>query len=128
MEKKLNDYTKIELVNMPEKEYDRLMNEYRAEQQPKIDAENKNFEENIYSNYTLTEKAGYWGENINKRMRYQAEWGLNEYEGFTPQWYVEMKVKEPQLDEIFELMFTIPSNAMAFYWDKDLFFNKIGKA
>ena len=40
-----------------------------------------------------------------RHARWQSEWGLDEYDGFNPEWYESAKQRDPEFDKILRYIF-----------------------
>lgn len=58
-----------------------------------------------YAAKNFDERAAYWAAMMLRHMRRQGESGLDEYAGFTPEWYEFAKQRDPEFDEILSYIF-----------------------
>ena len=68
--------------------------------------QNRNFEENIYPNYSFQEKVSYWSGELHQQMRWQAESGLDPYSIYSTKMYQSTKEFEPDFDKIMDEVFS----------------------
>lgn len=58
-----------------------------------------------YAAKNFEERAAYWASMMFRHMRWQSESGLDEYAGFTPEWYEFAVRREPEFDKILSFIF-----------------------
>lgn len=58
-----------------------------------------------YAAKNFEERAAYWASTMFRHMRWQSESGLDEYAGFTPEWYEFGKRRDPEFDKILSFIF-----------------------
>jgi hypothetical protein len=58
-----------------------------------------------YRAKNFEQRAAYWASMMFRHMRWQSESGLDEYAGFTPEWYDHAKNRDPEFDEILSFIF-----------------------
>lgn len=66
--------------------------------------QNRTMESNNYAQKSIEEKKGYWLHSVMLQMRFQGEWGLDEYSMFTPENYAEWLEIEPEIDQILDFV------------------------
>lgn len=63
-------------------------------------AKQDNFWQNVYPEFTLSDKLHFWADDILSMIRVQGETTGDEYSGFSPSWYKQNKKHEPAFDSI----------------------------
>lgn len=58
-----------------------------------------------YAAKSFEDRAAYWASMMFRQMRWQNESGLDEYAGFTPEWYEFAQSREPDFDQMFDFIF-----------------------
>jgi hypothetical protein len=82
-----------------------------------------------YAAKTFEDRAAYWAASIHRHMRWQSESGLDEYAGFTPEWYELAKRREPEFDKILSFMFERYKHEFAYQdCSTDEILRRIGKS
>lgn len=115
--KKLEEYAYEELINLSPEMLSALMDESRN--QHIADSLEKSTNP---TNLSFDQKVEQWAGELGRQMRYQAEWGLDEYAMFTPEWYANAKIQEPLLDDIMNAVF---GKFLSWEWDKNEYLRRI---
>jgi len=55
-----------------------------------------------YATWTFEQRASHWFDQMRRRMRWQEEFGLDEYAIFTPEDYATWRALEPEIDRILD--------------------------
>ena len=80
-----------------------VFDSYKQEQEWK--AREELFWQNEYAAKSFAERAAYWASSMFRHVRWQSESGLDEYAGFSPEWYEFAKSREPDFDKILAFIF-----------------------
>ncbi len=59
-----------------------------------------------YPNFSFDEKVSHWSSVLHRKMRWQAESGLDPYAVYGKDWYQNTKRIEPMIDEIMDILFS----------------------
>ncbi|HEX8250629.1 MAG TPA: hypothetical protein VF599_20820 [Pyrinomonadaceae bacterium] len=80
-----------------------VFDSYKQHEQWK--AQEELFWKNEYAAKDFAERAAYWSSSMFRHMRWQSESGLDQYAGFSPEWYEFAKSREPDFDKILDFIF-----------------------
>lgn len=65
----------------------------------------ESFWQTEYRAKDFEQRAAYWASMMFRHMRWQSESGLDEYAGFTPDWYEYARRREPDFDHLLAFIF-----------------------
>jgi hypothetical protein len=64
--------------------------------------EEESFWRDEYPRWSFEMRFAYWDRSIRRAMRWQGEWGLDEYAAFTPEAYAGWRTRDPEIDRILD--------------------------
>lgn len=87
----------------------------------KIQSERLKFWDEVYPQYTETERVHFWADELFSTMRTQAEVTGDPYSGFSKAWFLKMKSHEPRLSSILKKIVARLEGEI----DSEIFFKRI---
>jgi hypothetical protein len=70
-----------------------------------IDKARLKFWKEVYPKFSFEEKVSHWAGTLDRRMRWNADSGADEYAIFSAKWYATTKEDEPDIDRIIDSIF-----------------------